>query len=107
MTTLKSIAVSSIAVMILVAWAAIQSPNTPAAKATPAPSQLETGRFALQKMLAPGAFLGGGRAACPPGIFNLKDSNGHDGKANFWRAQFASVVAAKGGALYLVRRCVA
>jgi hypothetical protein len=91
MTTLKRIAVSSIAALILAAVGCESSPNAPAAKATPAPSQFETGRFALQKMLAPARFWAADAQPVRLESSNIKDSNGHDGKASFWRAQFASV----------------
>jgi hypothetical protein len=64
--------------------------KAPAAKATPAASQLETGRFALQKMLAPARFWAPDAQPVRLESTNLKDSNGRDGKANFWRALFAS-----------------
>jgi hypothetical protein len=91
MTTLKRIAVSSIAALILAAVGCDSSPNAPAAKATPTPSQFETGRFALQKMLAPARFWAADAQPVRLESSNIKDSNGHDGKASFWRAQFASV----------------
>ncbi len=52
--------------------------------------QFETGRFALQKMLAPARFWAPDAQPVRVESTNLKDSNGHDGKANFWRALFAS-----------------
>jgi len=64
--------------------------KAPAAKETPAASQLETGRFALQKMLAPARFWAPDAQPVRLESTNLKDSNGRDGKANFWRALFAS-----------------
>lgn len=56
----------------------------------PAAMQMETGRFALQKMLAPARFWSGDALPVRMESTNLKGTNGHDGKANFWRAQFAS-----------------
>src|SRR6478752_5800943 len=64
--------------------------KAPAAKATPAASQLETGRFALQKMLAPARFWAPDAQPVRLESTNLKGSNGQDGKATFWRALFAS-----------------
>jgi hypothetical protein len=52
--------------------------------------QFETGRFALQKMLAPARFWGPDAQPVRLESTNLKDSKGHDGKANFWRALFVS-----------------
>lgn len=56
----------------------------------PAATQLETGRFALQKMLGPAHGWSPDAQLVRLESTNLKDSNGHDGKANFWRALFAS-----------------
>ena len=52
--------------------------------------QFETGRFALQKMLTPARFWAPDAQPVRLESTNLKGSNGQDGKANFWRAQFAS-----------------
>jgi hypothetical protein len=52
--------------------------------------QLETGRFALQKMLAPARFWSPDAQPVRLESTNLKGSDGHNGKANFWRALFAS-----------------
>ena len=87
----KKIALAAIAALMLVATGCDSTPSTPAAKATPTPSQLETGRFALQKMLAPARFWAADAQPVRLESTNVKDSNGHDGKASFWRAQFASV----------------
>ena len=51
---------------------------------------METGRFALQKMLAPARFWSPDAQPVRMESTNLKDTNGHDGKAVFWRAMFAS-----------------
>ena len=64
-------------------------PQKAPAEATPA-TQLETGRFALQKMLAPARGWSGDAQLVRLESTNLKGSDGHDGKANFWRALFAS-----------------
>ena len=64
-------------------------PQKAPAEATPA-AQLETGRFALQKMLAPARGWSGDAQLVRLESTNLKGSDGHDGKANFWRALFAS-----------------
>ncbi len=52
--------------------------------------QTETGRFALQKMLAPARFWSPDAQPVRLESTNLKGSNGQDGKATFWRALFAS-----------------
>jgi hypothetical protein len=60
------------------------------APAPPAQSQAETGRFAFQKMMVAARLWA--RDVQPIQLESqpLKDSNGHDGKATFWRATFAS-----------------
>ncbi len=52
--------------------------------------QTETGRFALQKMLVPARGWSADAQPVRLESSNLKGSNGQDGKAKFWRAQFAS-----------------
>ena len=54
------------------------------------PVQFETGRYALQKMLAPARFWSPDAQPVRLESTNLKDSKGHEGKANSWRALFAS-----------------
>ncbi len=88
-------ALAAMAALLLAAVGCDSSPSTPAAKATPAASQLETGRFALQKMLAPARFWASDAQPVRLESSNIKDSDGHDGKANFWRAQFASAARQK------------
>jgi hypothetical protein len=69
-----------------------EPPTKPSASGTeqPAVVQTETGRFALQRMLVPAR--GWSADAMPVRLesTNLKGSNGQGGKANFWRALFAS-----------------
>src|SRR5215470_20183333 len=69
--------------------------STPAAKETPAASQLETGRFALQKMFVPAHMWSPDAQPIRLESANIKDSTGHDGKANFRRAMFGSVARQK------------
>jgi hypothetical protein len=61
----------------------------------PAPTQTETGRFALQKMLVAAHLWA--RDAQPVRLESvpLPDSDGHDGKASFWRSTFASAAKQK------------
>ncbi len=66
------------------------SNNAPAAKPTPAATELQTGRFALQKMLVPAHFWASDAQPVRLESSNIKESTGHDGKASFWRALFAS-----------------
>jgi hypothetical protein len=85
-----------ISLLVILALAAFglgcdSAPNAPASKDTqPAAPQLETGRFALQKMLTPARFWAADAQPVRMESTNLKDTNGHDGKAVFWRANFAS-----------------
>lgn len=81
---------SSMALILLLAGCDSAPTNTTAKKETPPASQLETGRFALQKMLAPARFWAPDAQPVRLESSNIKDSNGHQGKANFWRALFAS-----------------
>lgn len=64
--------------------------SKPTAPSQPKPSEFETGRFALQKMLAPARLWS--QDALPINLRSqvFKDSNGQDGKSGFWRAVFAS-----------------
>jgi hypothetical protein len=65
-------------------------------EAQPAAAQFETGRFALQKMLGPARGWSSDSQLVRLESSNLKGSDGHDGKANFWRALFASTGRQKG-----------
>ena len=65
-------------------------PKTAPASTESQPSQFETGRFGLQKMLAPAHGWSADAQLVRLESTNLKGSDGHDGKANFWRALFAS-----------------
>jgi hypothetical protein len=56
----------------------------------PAAAQFETGRFALQRMVGPARGWAPDAQLVRLESTNLKDSNGHDGKANFWHSLFAS-----------------
>jgi hypothetical protein len=64
--------------------------NKPAAPAQPKTNQLETGRFALQKMIP--AARSWSPDANPIQLSSSATSqiNGQDGKSGFWRAVFAS-----------------
>lgn len=92
LTYLKATALAILGMaMLLLAGCDSGSKSTPAAKETPAASELETGRFALQKMLVPAHLWAPDAQPIRLESSNIKDSTGHDGKANFWRALFASV----------------
>jgi hypothetical protein len=69
--------------------------NKPAAPAQPKTNQVETGRFALQKMIP--AARSWSPDANPIQLSSSANSqaNGHDGKAGFWRALFASAARGK------------
>src|SRR5215813_3666055 len=57
--------------------------------------QLETGRFSLQKMIAPARLWAGDALPIRMKSTTSKDSLGHDGKAAFWQALFASAAKQK------------
>jgi hypothetical protein len=57
--------------------------------------ELETGRFALQKMLPSARLWAADAKPVRVESVNLTGSNGHDGKANFWRATFGSAARQK------------
>ena len=91
MTFIKKISLPVILALAAFCLGCDSGPNTPAGKESPpAAAQLETGRFALQKMLAPARFWAPDAEPVRMESTNLKDTNGHDGKAIFWRAMFAS-----------------
>lgn len=91
MTIVKKAGAAFFLALALTLMGCDSTPTTPAAKETPAASQLETGRFALQKMMVPARGWSGDAQPVRLESSNLKDTYGHDGKANFWRAEFASV----------------
>jgi hypothetical protein len=95
MTFIKKIGIKKICLITFLALAALclgcdSEPAKPAGNAGQPTVQTETGRFALQKMLAPARGWSGDALPVRMESTNLKGSDGHDGKANFWRAQFAS-----------------
>jgi hypothetical protein len=90
MTNVKKAGLASSLALMLLFAGCDSTPTAPAAKATPAANQLETGRFALQKMLAPARFWAPDAQPVRLESINVKESNGHEGKAIFWRALFAS-----------------
>src|SRR5215472_3497491 len=57
--------------------------------------QLETGRFALQKMLAPAHLWAGDTQPIRMKSNAGKDNLGHDGKSSFWLTTFASAARQK------------
>jgi hypothetical protein len=69
--------------------------SSPKSKPAPPPTTLETGRFALQKIL--GAARLWAADAQPVRLESevMKGSNGHGGKSGFWRASFASTQGLK------------
>jgi len=90
MTFMKKAGLSAIFALAVVCLGCDSEQKKAPAASQPAPVQLETGRFALQKMLAPARFWGPDAQPVRLESTNLKGSNGHDGKANFWRALFVS-----------------
>src|SRR5690349_15980868 len=53
-------------------------------------TQFETGRFALQRMLAPARFWSADAQPVRLESSNFKEGNGHEGKATCWRVLVAS-----------------
>jgi hypothetical protein len=53
-------------------------------------SQFETGRFVLQKMIAPARLWAADAQPVRMASSTGKDNLGHDGKSGFWQATFAS-----------------
>lgn len=91
MTFIKKICLNTLLALAALCLGCDSEPaKAPAGNTQQAAMQMETGRFALQKMLAPARFWSGDALPVRMESTNLKSSDGHDGKANFWRAQFAS-----------------
>ena len=91
MTFIQRIFLSAFFALALLSLGCDSGSKTPEKKDSQSESmQLETGRFALQKMLAPARFWAPDAQPVRMESTNLKDTNGHDGKAIFWRAMFAS-----------------
>jgi hypothetical protein len=61
----------------------------------PVPTQLETGRVTLQKLIPPARFWSPDAQPMRLESEVTKESNGHDGKSGFWRATFASPAKGK------------
>jgi hypothetical protein len=91
MTSIKKIGLTTFLALAALCLGCDSEPTkAPAGNTGQATAQTETGRFALQKMLAPARGWSGDALPVRMESTNLKGSNGQDGKANFWRAQFAS-----------------
>jgi hypothetical protein len=91
MTLIKKAGLNAVLALAVLCVGCDSEPSqTPASKNQPATVQSETGRFALQKMLGSARFWSPDAQPVRLESTNLKDSNGHDGKAPFWRALFAS-----------------
>jgi hypothetical protein len=95
MTFIKKISLPVIFALVVCAGCDSGSKAPTSNDSQSAAAQLETGRFALQKMLAPARFWAGDAQPVRMESTNLKDTNGHDGKAVFWRATFASTAREK------------
>ncbi|HLY92308.1 MAG TPA: hypothetical protein VKQ89_03535 [Candidatus Angelobacter sp.] len=89
--SLKVILAAAAAAGLLLAGCDSDNKTASTPKETPATTEYETGRFALQKMLGPAHFWAPDAQPIRLESTNIKDSTGHDGKANFWRALFGSV----------------
>src|SRR5581483_8937673 len=91
MKNLKTAAVASVMVMaLLVSGCDSGSKSSTEAKPTPAATQFATGRFAMQKMLVPAHLWSPDAQPVRLESTNIKEGSGQDGKADFWRALFAS-----------------
>src|SRR5215471_3064823 len=66
------------------------APEKPVTPAKPATTQVETGRFALQKMLVPARLWAADAQPVNMKSNAGKDNPGRDGKSAFWQATFAS-----------------
>jgi hypothetical protein len=65
------------------------APDKPA-NSQPAAQQIETGRFALQKMIAPARLWAADAQPISVTSSPGKNNAGHDGKSAYWQATFAS-----------------
>jgi hypothetical protein len=92
MTLMKKACITSILALAALCLGCDSEPKkAPAGKESQtAAVQFETGRFALQKILAPARFWSPDAQPVRLESTNIKEGNGHDGKANYWRALFAS-----------------
>src|ERR1700760_2377841 len=91
MTFIQRIFLSAILALALFSLGCDSDPKMPEKKDSQAEAmQLETGRLALQKMLAPARFWAADAMPVRMESTNLKDTTGKDGKVVFWRAIFAS-----------------
>ena len=91
MTFLKKAGLNAVLALAVVCLGCDSEPQKTAGSKDSQPAvQTETGRFALQKMLAPARFWSPDAQPVRLESTNLKGSNGQDGKATFWRALFAS-----------------
>jgi hypothetical protein len=91
MTFLKKAGLNAVLALAVVCLGCDSEPKkTTGSKDSQPAIQMETGRFALQKMLAPARFWSPDAQPVRLDSTNLKGSNGQDGKATFWRALFAS-----------------
>ena len=91
MTFLKKAGLNAVLALAVVCLGCDSEPKkTTGSKEDQPAVQTETGRFALQKMLAPAHFWSPDAQPVRLESTNLKGSNGQDGKATFWRALFAS-----------------
>lgn len=66
------------------------TPEKPQQGSQPAKAEVETGRFALQKMIPPARLWTADAQPVRMSSTSGKDNLGHDGKSGFWQATFAS-----------------
>src|ERR1043166_8419792 len=90
MTFIKKIGLTTFLALAALCLGCDSEPAQPAGNTGQGTVQMGTGRFALQTMVAPARGWSGDALPVRMESTNLKGSDGHDGKANFWRALFAS-----------------
>jgi hypothetical protein len=85
---MRTIRCLTIFVVALLLGCEKEKPSAPVAQ----PVQLQTGRFALQKMLVPAhIWAPDAQPVWLQSVYVAQDGNGHDGKNSLWRASFASL----------------
>ena len=90
-TSLFLFLISALTVLV----AGCDSSSAPTVKPAPPAATLETGRFALQKILGPARLWAADSLPIRLESQTMKGNDGRDGKSGFWRAVFASPAGLK------------
>ncbi len=90
MKRICSFLVCAMALLLLGCDSSPEKPRQGAGSSQQNKPQLETGRFALQKMIAPARLWAADAQPVRMISSTQKDNIGHDGKSGFWQATFAS-----------------